>query len=338
MLAVRSVNSTSFCTEQGYYNPALALALAAHRISSLAHAVASQDTSLLSERVLLEYQLGDFHQGEAFLKRLLEKALQVEVRPDLQNAYPALAIPWVARVTREFGWLDIAVALAQSILSSSLSDPLAVLCSRVGLGIMAVLQDDAAAAKKQYEALEAQRGFMLAAISTDHLLGLLAHAIGNLDKAGQHSEDALAFCRQAGCRPELAWTCHDYAETLLAEVSFKPAPTLENRAKAVALLGEGLSIASELGIRPLMERVQALQEKAAEQPMLVPVFPAGLTQWEVEVLRLIANGKSNREIAQPLILSVKTVDRHVSNIFAKTGASNRTEASWYATRHQLVSW
>jgi DNA-binding NarL/FixJ family response regulator len=72
--------------------------------------------------------------------------------------------------------------------------------------------------------------------------------------------------------------------------------------------------------------------------MLVPVFSAGLTQRELEVLRLIANGKSNCEIAQPLILSVKTVDRHVSNIFAKTGASNRTEASWYATRHQLVSW
>jgi DNA-binding NarL/FixJ family response regulator len=91
-------------------------------------------------------------------------------------------------------------------------------------------------------------------------------------------------------------------------------------------------------MKPLTERVQALQEKVVEQPMPVPVYPAGLTQREVEVLCLIANGKSNREIAQSLILSVKTVDRHVSNIFAKTGTSNRTEASLYATRHQLVSW
>jgi hypothetical protein len=115
-------------------------------------AYAYQDNSLLSERILLEYQLGDFHQGEAFLVRHLEG-----VRPDLQNAYPVLTIPWVARVTGESGWLDVAVALAQSILSSHSSNPLAVLCSRAGLGMVAVLRGNTAAATDQYEALEAQR-------------------------------------------------------------------------------------------------------------------------------------------------------------------------------------
>ena len=46
-------------------------------------------------------------------------------------------------------------------------------------------------------------------------LALLAHTMGNLERAIEHFYDALAFCRKAGCRPELAWTCCDYADTLL---------------------------------------------------------------------------------------------------------------------------
>jgi NarL family two-component system response regulator LiaR len=55
----------------------------------------------------------------------------------------------------------------------------------------------------------------------------------------------------------------------------------------------------------------------------------------VEVLRLVAAGKSNQQIADELMISLNTVIRHVSHIFAKTGAANRTEAAGYATRHGL---
>jgi DNA-binding NarL/FixJ family response regulator len=65
-------------------------------------------------------------------------------------------------------------------------------------------------------------------------------------------------------------------------------------------------------------------------------LPDGLSAREVEVLRLLAAGTSNREIAAALVLSLNTVYRHVSNIFAKTGAANRTEAALYALRHGLV--
>jgi DNA-binding NarL/FixJ family response regulator len=57
---------------------------------------------------------------------------------------------------------------------------------------------------------------------------------------------------------------------------------------------------------------------------------------EVEVLRLIAAGRSNPQIAAELVLSPFTVARHVSNIFAKIGAANRAEAASYATRHGLA--
>jgi DNA-binding NarL/FixJ family response regulator len=56
----------------------------------------------------------------------------------------------------------------------------------------------------------------------------------------------------------------------------------------------------------------------------------GLSQRELEVLRLIAAGRSNPQIAAELVISLNTVQRHVSNILAKTGVANRTEAALYA--------
>jgi DNA-binding NarL/FixJ family response regulator len=67
-----------------------------------------------------------------------------------------------------------------------------------------------------------------------------------------------------------------------------------------------------------------------------PDAPAGLTAREVEVIRLLASGKSNREIADQLFLSPKTVARHLSNIFAKTGAGSRAAATAYAYDHGLM--
>ena len=83
----------------------------------------------------------------------------------------------------------------------------------------------------------------------DRVLGLLARTMGQLKQSTTHFEDALAFCRRAGYRPELAWTCCDYADTLLQRNN--PG----DREKAAALLDEALAISSELGMRPLMERV-----------------------------------------------------------------------------------
>jgi DNA-binding NarL/FixJ family response regulator len=62
----------------------------------------------------------------------------------------------------------------------------------------------------------------------------------------------------------------------------------------------------------------------------------GLTPRELQVLRLVAAGKSNREIASALVISERTVDRHVSNIFTKLGVSSRAAATAYAYEYQLV--
>lgn len=123
---------------------------------------------------------------------------------------------------------------------------------------MAVERSDVAAAANQFSALEPLRGTMPTILnwvmSVDHLLGLLAQTIGNLDQSAGHFEDDLAFSRKAGYRPELVWTCCDYADMLLGRNNEG------DRAKAVFLLDESLAISSELGMRPLMERALSRRE------------------------------------------------------------------------------
>ena len=66
-------------------------------------------------------------------------------------------------------------------------------------------------------------------------------------------------------------------------------------------------------------------------------WPAGLTTREVEVLRLLARGLSNRRIAERLTISRRTVDNHVDHVYTKLGVSNRARASLLAVRYGLMS-
>ena len=97
----------------------------------------------------------------------------------------------------------------------------------------------------------------------------------------------------------------------------------------MSLLDESLATAAELGMRPLIERVIALQKQAESQPTKAPAYPDGLTEREVEVLNLIALGKTNPEIAEALFMSP-------TNILNKTNTSNRIQAAAYASQHGLV--
>ena len=66
-------------------------------------------------------------------------------------------------------------------------------------------------------------------------------------------------------------------------------------------------------------------------------WPAGLTGREVEVLRLVTHGLSNREIAERLTITRKTAGNHVEHVYAKIGASNRARAALFAMKHGLMS-
>jgi DNA-binding CsgD family transcriptional regulator len=86
----------------------------------------------------------------------------------------------------------------------------------------------------------------------------------------------------------------------------------------------------ELGAIPDLIQVEALCQRPASTAV------GGLTAREVQVLRLVAAGKTNRAIATDLVLSEKTVARHISNIFTKLGLSTRAAATAYAYENQLL--
>ena len=106
--------------------------------------------------------------------------------------------------------------------------------------------------------------------------------------------------------------------------------------KATLLLDECMAIATELSMMPLAARVTALQEQGIAQPAREPTYPDGLTQREVEVIRLVAEGKTDRGIAEELIISPNTVSNHVRSILGKTDSTNRTEAAAYAVQNGLT--
>jgi len=99
---------------------------------------------------------------------------------------------------------------------------------------------------------------------------------------------------------------------------------------AVLELDAARAVFAELGAAPDLARLEALARTGAASDA------HRLTARELQVLRLLATGKTNHAIATDLVLAEKTVHRHVSNIFAKLGVSSRAAATAYAYQHRLV--
>ena len=118
---------------------------------------------------------------------------------------------------------------------------------------MAVMRADRTACEKWYDRFLPEESVTYPMVR-GRLLGLLAQAMSEIDKAVTHFENALAFRHEAGYRPVLAWTCCDYADAL------RERDGLGDRVKAKSLLDESLGIFRELGMRPLIERVLSRRE------------------------------------------------------------------------------
>ena len=123
----------------------------------------------------------------------------------------------------------------------------------------------------------------------------------------------------------LAHTAYEYGRMLLAQGV--------DGDRAGELLGEAGRLAEEIGMATLLGRLRALGgggRVAAAGP------PDGLSFREVQILGLVAQGMSNREIGAALFISEHTAANHIRSILRKTRCANRTEAASYAHRHGLV--
>jgi DNA-binding CsgD family transcriptional regulator len=163
-------------------------------------------------------------------------------------------------------------------------------------------------------------------IASPFLRAHASYATGAVLIAGKQSHEALPHLRSAvaGFR-ELDAPFEAARARVLIGLACRE---LGDADGAAAEFGAARHVFEELGAQPEIRRLDSLLGE--------PSPPGGLTPREIDILRLVATGKTNRAIGDELVISEKTVARHVSNIFDKLGVSSRAAATAYAYDHRLL--
>lgn len=165
-------------------------------------------------------------------------------------------------------------------------------------------------------------GTLLCAGSVSRILGELAAALDRPDDAERHFTESIAMDDRIGALPY-----RTLAQVGLGEVLAERAP-----AKASAVARQAATTARRLGMAPALARAdQVLRRAERAQRDAVP-----LTARERDVLARLARGASNRDIADELVLSERTVETHVRNVLAKIGVANRAQAAVWAVEQGLA--
>jgi DNA-binding CsgD family transcriptional regulator len=154
------------------------------------------------------------------------------------------------------------------------------------------------------------------------LEGIVAHTLGAVQLAVGDAQSALASLRIAGETWQALETPYEVARTRVLVGEACRALGDEEAAELELEFARG--IFERLGAKPDLARLARAGD------------PHGLSPRELEVLRLVASGKSNREIAKTLVISEHTVARHLQNIFAKLSVSSRAAATAFAFEHEIV--
>jgi len=159
------------------------------------------------------------------------------------------------------------------------------------------------------------------------LEGIAEQALGAVKLAEDDPVGALASLRRAA----ETWQRLDapYETGRVRELVGRACRALGDEDSASLELEAARSIYAELGAKADLRRIDSLVARGAGDAH-------GLTERELEVLRLVAAGETNKAIAAKMVLSERTVDRHVSNIFAKLGVSSRAAATAHAYEHRLL--
>jgi DNA-binding NarL/FixJ family response regulator len=160
------------------------------------------------------------------------------------------------------------------------------------------------------------------------LMAVAAQARGAVRLAEGDARAALAILRQAWTGWQEVEAAYDAAQVRvligLASRDLGDVDAAEMEFDAARWIFQ------QLGARPALTRVEAFSRA------LKPVPAGGLSAREIQVLRLVAAGKTNRQIASALFISERTVERHLSNIFNKLDLTSRSAATAYAYEHQLL--
>jgi non-specific serine/threonine protein kinase len=258
--------------------------------------------------------------------------------------------------------------LAEALpLARTPGDPWELIWMLYATGLLAIREGDTALAQERFaETLQRARG------ARDNMMASLALAAsgrywlreGDIDRAGTQFREGLSLSRDAGFAIGVAHHLEGIALVCHNRKSFEAAVRLLGAAEATYPLIDvpGLvpysslvdqcvtSLRETLGqqrFSALFADGRGLETGEAVAQALIgadgattaarrAAYPSGsLTARELEVLRLLAAGQSNPEIASALVLSVKTVERHLANAYAKIGVRSRVEAATYVVTHDL---
>jgi ATP/maltotriose-dependent transcriptional regulator MalT len=254
-----------------------------------------------------------------------------------QTAMAAIWRPAIALLYVELGDLDSARAVFDELASDDFRaiplDARWTTCIAYLTEVCTVL-DDRARAAGLYRLLLPWSGRNIGVEleclgSADRFLALLAAINVRWGDAERHFEKALAMNDRIGAILPREHTRRDYADMLVK----RGAPG--DRVRASAYLDMAESHASALGLTALSRRIGLTRQRLPEPAPKSPA-PDSLTGRELDVLRLIAIGRGNADIALALAIGQSTVATHVHNILTKTGCANRTEAAAYASRLGLT--
>jgi non-specific serine/threonine protein kinase len=165
--------------------------------------------------------------------------------------------------------------------------------------------------------------------------GHIALRTGDYATARQRLEEAIEIQRAVGDKWMLAWTLHNLGDVVRAQGDHE---------RAAALREESLQLFHELGGKGAIasawatqtSRPHATDEATEPQSTTTGENPEGLTRREIEVLRLIAEGLTDAQVADRLVLSTRTVQAHLRSIYSKLNITTRTAATRYAMEHGLA--
>ncbi len=191
------------------------------------------------------------------------------------------------------------------------------------------LGDNGAASARLEQALQyasdPRQPLALAAIH--RMLGRVDVDARRFTPATDHLDQSLALAEASGSPFERART--------LIELARLHAGRGDNPA-GLALLDEARQICETLGAHPTAVRIDHLISRLSAERQSAPVYPAGLTVREIEVLRLVAQGMTDAEVADQLFLSPRTVSAHLRSIYNKIGVGSRAAATRFAAEHGLI--
>lgn len=220
------------------------------------------------------------------------------------------------------------------------------------------------------ERIRSLRGFMYYGNSVDRILGVVATLAGDWKMAERAFEDGVALCRRANNQPEEAAILYEWARTALLQSRNLPTQSGQQQQAlrhVVSLCSQARTLFLQYTMQRAVDLVDTLQAgvQQLEQNKKTALLPqegqprqevsghirlqgmsiAGqseyhldlnLTRREQEVLRLVAEGHTDREVAEILVISPRTVNRHLSNMYIKLDVPGRAGAVAFAIRQGLV--